>query len=101
MTFIVEKFVTARRLDDVAVHLPVGAANDHSHQCSCGMALDRHAALAMAEYAGSVTVRYATLAMTMIEVFVTARKAKPDVAVHYRYAQQKTTVATFHGSLTQ
>jgi len=48
------------------------------------LALDRHATLAMAEYAGSVMVRYATLAMTMIEVFVTARKAKPDVAVHYR-----------------
>ena len=28
--------------------------------------------------------RHATLAMTMIEVFVTARKAKPDAAVHYR-----------------
>ena len=43
--------------------------------------------------------RHATLAMTMIEVFVTARKAKPDVAVHYRYAQQKTTVATFFAPL--
>ena len=43
--------------------------------------MDRHAALAMAEYAGSVTVYHATLAMTMIEVFVTARRLD-DVAVH-------------------
>ena len=67
---MIEVFVTARRLDDVAVHRR-GGQHKHQRRFLCALALDRHA----------------TLAMKFIVDCVTARKITADVAVQFLQVQ--------------